>query len=518
MDYQESISRAAALLELERRKKENPLYFFEPNEKLEPFVNATQQTAMVVGGNRSGKTETLVAVASACAAGYKPWVYRTLGRVLPEEPWQRPADCPEAALVTNIAGVRLPVPNRGLVVTGLKFKVGIGETVHPKFRRLLGPWIKRELIGQKGVVQEFETKSGSQIVYASDLQPGLAFESSNYDWYAIDEPISRRTFMGTRRGAVDRLARIYMAFTPLGRHAAWIFKDLYRPGIREANGKGAKISVSHIAMADNRWLPKGTAEAFESDPVLDELEKQSRLHGKFLHLIDRIYPTFDRDVHVVDPFSIPPTWQRGCVVDPHSVKPWAIAFFAVSGTGEIYFYNEWPSGDITKIRRDGRSIEEYAYQLRRLERDDNVLYRFMDPNYGPRSDRIRGVFVPSVQTELANYGLYFDCNINDDLEYGESRLRALLNYDKSRKIDALNRPKLYIFSSCSNLIDALDFYAPAQGESNELNYKKRTEEYKHFADLLRYVAVSEVASNVAFEAPWLGSEADDLVGAYGEPL
>jgi hypothetical protein len=468
---------AAALLELERRKNDNPLYFFEPNPKMPAFHFNRAPVRLLAGGNRSGKTEHLVAEGCCAALGYRPWVLRKRGLPIPDDMVRRPARLPDDAIVFDGAGVRIRVPGTILLGTGLDLKKGIGETLHQKVLDMLGPEggpvIEKIYMGHATVPNQVVLRNGSKIYYASAKQKGLSWESTNHSWYGIDEPFPRRLYTGVRRGAIDQAAPICFSFTPLGPDAAWMFRDLY------SKADGEKVSVFNISIFDNPWLPPKAVEEFAKDPSISDVEKEARLYGRFLHLIDRIYPQFQEDVHIIPPMRPEPGWLVGLVIDPHSVKPWAMAWFTITPRGDIIFFREWPKGDFTKLRRDTRSPAEYAQLIRQIERDRPADYRLLDPNYGPRSDTIRGVSVASVRDILAEHGIQTQTKLNDNLAYGEARVRALLSYDTGNPLSDVNCPRLYFTEDCGNCIASMLYYVAdnKSAEDDLPDETKRDETY-----------------------------------------
>lgn len=514
---------AASLLELQGRKSEFPLYYFEPNPKLLSWFQHSCPIGMLAGGNRSGKTEHLVEEGCSNAIGYRPWVLRKLGLPPPENPVRRPSNLPKEAICFDASGIRIRTPSTILLGTGLDLKKGIGETIFPKVQSFLGSeggeFIDKIYWAQAGTPHSVLLKNGTRILFASAQQKGLSWESTNHSWYGLDEPIAKKIYSGVRRGAIDQSARICFSFTPLGPNAAWMFRDLYS----KADGK--RVHVNNLSIFDNPWLPPKAVEEFANDPSISDVEKEARLYGRFLHLIDRIYPQFMEDVHIVPPMRPDPSWLGAHVIDPHTVKPWAMAWFSVTPRGDLVFFNEWPTTDFTRLRRDTRSPQEYAQLIRQIEGNSPADFRIIDPNYGPRKDIVRGVPIPSAKDILAEFGIHTTSEINDNLQYGEGRVRALLSYDTKNPLSAVNCPRLYVTENCTNLINSLLYYTAANKSSEDdmPDEEKRDETYKDFADLIRYAAVSQVAES-ALSDSWLEehlyshfNDDDDMtLGGYNE--
>ena len=493
----EKIKEAAALVALEGSKRECPLYFYTPSRAIVPFHASRCIIRQLVGANRTGKTESLAAEGTSYGLGYRLWVLRKLGLPIPEKPWIRPTNLPEEAICFNGAGIRVSVPNTGLFISGLPMKKGIGEILSPKIRKYLAPFIEKEWAGHAGVPARVQLKNGSIFHYGSDEQDRMAHEGTAYHWIKVDEPIKKSTYVALRRGSIDNFAPISFSYTPLGPNAAWMFRDLY------AKRDDKRIFALTATIWDNDYLSREAIEEFANDPAILEIEKEARLYGRFQNLIDRIYPEVNEDVHIIPPFTPPSDWYIGHFIDPHTIKPWAQFWVAVSPRGDLYVFREHPTSDFTKIRRDPKSYDDYNTLIRRIEGDTPSHIRFADPNYGPRKDVVRGIHIESVVSEMEKRGLSFNCQLNDDLAFGEGRVHALLHYDTSREVDSLNRPRLFVTENCINARAALAFYSAKtiQGTDNIPDETKRDETFKDFADLFRYLAVSPLAQMALSDAP-----------------
>lgn len=506
--------RAAALLELERRKRDFPLWWYEPSKAMEPFHSSRCVLRQLCGANRCGKTETSHAEAAAYLLGYRPWVLRKLGLPQPEHPWERPPNLPPEAICYDGAGIRVKVPNTGLIISGLPLKKGIGEITAPKLRKLLGPLIEKEYVSHANTPSKMVLKNGSVVHFASDEMDRMAFEGAAYDWIGSDEPHRKSTYVSLRRGSIDNFAPMWFSYTPIGANAAWMFRDLYT----KADGK--RIFAQTCSIFDNDYLSKEAIEEFVNDPAVSDIEKQARVYGRFQNLFDTIYANFDPEVHVIPAMRPPESWYRAQVVDPHTVKPWAVAWAAVNERGDIIIWREWPNGDFTKIRRDTRGYDGYQTLFASIERDEYTHLRLMDPNYGPRRDNVRGTVIESAVSEMAKRGFTYFHQLNDNLEFGESKVRSLLHFNKDQPVSAINRPKFYVTEDCPNTIAALSFYTAKQDASGDPNEEKRDPSFKDFADLVRYLAVSPLAAIALSDSPRTTDDdyQDDVVtDTYGEP-
>lgn len=64
------------------------------------------------------------------------------------------------------------------------------------------------------------------------------------------------------------------------------------------------------------------------------------LEGNWNVFAGQMYPELNRDRHVVEPFTLPPSWQRYNGIDWGFAKPWGVLWAAVDEDGRAWFYRE----------------------------------------------------------------------------------------------------------------------------------------------------------------------------------
>ena len=85
-------------------------------------------------------------------------------------------------------------------------------------------------------------------------------------------------------------------------------------------------------------------------------------------------------------------------------------------------------------------------------------------------------------------------DINDSLEDGHLRVQELLTYDRERPISTDNQPGLLVAETCQNTIRGFLNYVWQEWSSTKIGYSKSPnpkprERFKHFPDVVRYLAV-----------------------------
>jgi len=83
-----------------------------------------------------------------------------------------------------------------------------------------------------------------------------------------------------------------------------------------------------------------------------------------------VYNEFDYDVHIIDRFEIPKTWQRVCVIDFGYTHPFVLQWWAIDGDGRAFMYRE--------IYHTGRLVEDHVKLAKSLTGEENVRYVIAD--------------------------------------------------------------------------------------------------------------------------------------------
>src|SRR6266850_6773479 len=166
-DLTDAQAEAAGYVALESARKAFPLYFYEPVPKVNEFHSSRNIIRMLVGANRSSKTESLVAEAGSYGLGYRPWILRRMGLPIPNPPWIRPSNLPPEALCFNGAGIRVSTPSHILMMSGQSLKKGAGETLGPKLHKLLGPMIKKTTLIHAGTPGTMTLKNDTVLHFGS---------------------------------------------------------------------------------------------------------------------------------------------------------------------------------------------------------------------------------------------------------------------------------------------------------------------------------------------------------------
>ena len=426
---------------------------------------------LFTGANQIGKTFLLCCHVLAEFIGYEPWS----GRPRKFRPPVR-----IAALLTDF-------DNAGWIV----FEK-MSELVLPKDLKI----IQRTQSHAPRIIQHLPT--GSQLHIFTHDQAVEKKRGGTWHGLVVDEPCPQADYVELRRGVQRTQGKVLFTLTPLSE--PWLHDELYDQAVNHGGQKKHVAAVT--ATPDENKVSQGgciedrAVEEFWADCPPEELE--ARKYGRFMHLIGRVYPTFDESVHVlgedhVDPESC--TW--GLAVDPHDRLPFAMLWYYVTPGNDIVFRHEWPGGEFNKMRDCRLTVDDYIDIISQYPR---TTFRQMDPNSGRRKSPHSGFTMAEL---FQSKGYFFNTQIVDDLAAGHKRVQERLHYDKDRELGPGNQPHLYVHRSCVNTVRSFrnyvwDDYKGKTGEGKSPKQKPR-EDYKHFMDCVRYVCMDQYVRYVQFD-------------------
>lgn len=241
-----------------------------------------------------------------------------------------------------------------------------------------------------------------------------------------------------------------------------------------------------------------------------------RCYGVPTKAIGNQFPKFNDKVHVVPFDRIPEGGTTYHVVDPCGGRNWAMIWAKFDATGRCFIVQEWPSQDryIPGVgfpgawaepdgkKHDGRpgdaqkafgfGLSEYKAEIDAVELElgkesgakdgqpVEVFERIMDSRYGNAQTVAREGATTLIE-ECAEIGINFLAAPGDSVNEGVSLINDWLSYDTSKKVSAVNQPRLYVADRCKNTIYALHEWTGRDGKTGAC---------KDFIDVLRYLVLS----------------------------
>ena len=480
---------------------------------------STKREIAVVGGNRSSKTDTMLAEVVIQASGHIPL---SLMSVYPREKIRAPirarivcnslTDTLEPVIKPKLRpdqwnGVGDPAEGRGHWgwVPRHCLAGGSWEKAWSERYRTLHISVDSYWRGPDGQINSVSGTSSIQLMsYDQDLS---AFAGSSLHLVGHDELPPPDIYRENRLRTLDVRGQIITAFTPPDEpgaaqaDATWFFDEVYEPGLPGPD-QHENIETVTLFTERNTILSPKDIEAIASR-MTDE-QRAARLYGRFIHLSGLVYPIFERThatwcyrcqkrvlgldqtcpachgddtgafTHVVSPFQVPAGWPVVMVIDPHPRKPDAIGWFVVTPSDDAILIGELEAqGTAHDVTRAIREFEE-AHQIRPVK-------RLMDPNIATETnDRMQRGW--TIRKEYDAAGLRCDL-ANDEINAGIAQVDEFLRPDPRTR-----RPRLTFFSTCPRMIYGMTHWTWdewVRGGDREPKEKVR-DRHKDFPDLVRY--------------------------------
>lgn len=396
--------------ELKRRQKEEPIRFWNPHHQQLKFLTSKAKTRIVLGGNRSGKSEAGCVEAVSQCLGYRPYL---------------PKDHP--AYKTE-----LKIPCKGRIC-GEDYRNHIGNVIIPKLRQ----WIpRRELKDVKKNPQGVEVlwvfRNGSTLELMTYEQDSDKFEGADTDFIWFDEPPPRQIYVAAYRGLVDRGGRCWFTMTPL--KEPWIKNELWD----KQNKPGFDVDGFIFDINDNIGFGLTDKNVKDFEQILSPDEIEARLRGRFMHLSGLVYKQFDYATHVVKPFEIPPDWSIYVAIDPHPRTPHAVLFMAVAPDGSKYVFDELFRACL---------VEELCAFIKAKLAGKRPRVILIDPA-STAPNPVSGL---TVQKEFTKHGIY-------TIKASKELSAGILRVQKALKKGPNGMPEVFIFSSCKETISEFNNY------------------------------------------------------------
>lgn len=450
-------------LEVEKLIEENLCMTFVPTGKGEEFINMISSGKYLVNvfsaANDCQKTTTLINI---------------IINLIYEEPMSQWFDKPFFKNFKRPCKVRLcsdPATIEGKLV--------------PDLRKWLPKGTYKAYKGQKSYERLWEFNNGSTMDIFSYEQDVKEFESVDRDVILFSEPPDKELFDASIARMREKVF-VVIEMTPLSK-ADWMVDKLDDPnwGIVYADSESNCLTHGKRGIRTHEAIQEKISQY---DP--DEIDARSQ--GKFMCLSGVIYKIFNKDVHVIKPHEIRKDYVLGMTIDPHAAKPFAILWWALTSTGDLIFIDEFPEENFEKLKRVNWTVEDYVHFIKDTESEfpNPVEYRYIDPNYGKSPDVITS---RTLIDEFMDYDMFFDANINDDLDEGILAVKGRLRYDKTKPVSGSNKPTVYFFDTLNNTIRHITKwgYREWKQQKGKSLSERAEDKYKDFNDCVRYTIIKD---------------------------
>ena len=428
------------------RKEKNRLKEYNTGDKVHKkqieFHKCQKKNRWVFGGNRSGKTECGAVEVIYMARGCHP--YREIGKS------------------TN-----------GWVVS-LSTQVQ-RDVAQSKILYYLNPdWIVDVVMssGRKdnyanGVIDYILIRNiyggVSKIGFKSCDQGREKFQGTSLDYVWFDEEPPYDIYCECRMRVLDKDGDIFGTMTPL-KGMTFVYDEIYMNKFNDPN-----IWCEFMQWDDNPFISERAKNSMKQSMSADELK--SRQYGEFMEMGGRVYPEFDENVNVIEPFDIPYEWQDRLSIDPGLKNPLSCHWYAVDYDGNIYVVAEHYDRE-KDIGYHSEAIHRISDSLHWHRNSNGMIEALIDS----AANQTTLASSKSVSDLFYEHGILVNTHVNKDVFSGIQRVKSYLK-------NSQGETKLYIFNTCKNLIREIKSYRWGKGDSP-------VKEDDHSMDELRYYIMS----------------------------
>src|SRR6056300_1553969 len=304
------------------------------------------------------------------------------------------------------------------------------------------------------------------------------YQGQAYSWIGFDEITHLPTefgwnYLASRLRTTDKSLKTYLRCTanPGGVGAAWVKKRYVEPAEPNNSFKGSDGLTRKFIPAllqDNPYLSEdGVYETMLKS--LPATQRKQLLEGNWDIAEGAAFSEFDVGLHIVDPFQIPPHWQRVKGIDYGYASESCCLWGAVDiNDGTLIIYRE--------LYQKGLTGEELGGIITNMELEDPIsVSGVLDTAAWART----GTNGPTVGETLQKMG-------HKLRRADKNRIQGKIQIHEYLKEQPSGRPRLQIFSTCKNLIRELQTIPLSKNNSEDVD----THASDHAYDALRYMIMS----------------------------
>ena len=258
---------------------------------------------------------------------------------------------------------------------------------------------------------------------------------------------------------IDKCGDIFGTMTPL-KGLTFVYDEIFLN-----SGNSPEVWYEFAEWADNPFLSGREITDLSSSMSKEELD--SRRYGRFSASSGLVYPEFDENIHVVEPFVPPYEWQCNISIDPGLNNPLSAHWYYVDYDDNVYVVAEhFEAGK--DVEYHSRRIKEISDEIGWRRDGDGRIRALIDSAANQKTLAA----LKSVTELFCEHGILVNPNVNKDLFSGIARVK-----------EYLKNKRIFIFRNCVNLIRELKRYRWSEGD-----VPKKTDD--HCLDELRYFIMS----------------------------
>lgn len=326
----------------------------------------------------------------------------------------------------------------------------------------------------------FPNNSRIKLGYCSAESDVLQYQGQAYDVMFLEEATQFTEFQFTTLTESNRSSgmmkekltpRMYFTCNPGGVGHTWV-KRLFIDRDYQNKENPENYDFIPSTVYDNQYLMENNPEYVENLENLPEMRKKAMLYGDWDVFEGQYFEEFNRDIHVIEPFTIPDHWDRYRALD-YGLDMLACYWIAIDTQGHAFIYKELYESNLI-ISEATQHIKEYT--------NEKIKITYAPPDlWNRRQDTGKSAKDVFVENDILLY------KANNDRVQGWYNVKEWMKPFKTRdeqtggqKVTA----RLKIFKNCKNLIRTLPMLQHDEKKPNDVATEPH--ELTHAPDALRY--------------------------------
>lgn len=253
-----------------------------------------------------------------------------------------------------------------------------------------------------------------------------------------------RTLLGSNRSARPEIqVRCILTGNPGGIGHGWLKRIFIERRFNERE-RSEDYAFIQALVDDNAALVDNDPDyvrRLESEP--NEVLRKAYRFGDWNIFAGQFFQEISKDVHWIEPFNIPPHWNRFGAYDYGFNHPAMFGWFANDEDGNTYLYRELAA---TQVR-----VDLFAKQLNEYE-DTSLLYPIVAGHdcWTQKNVLKDDALPPTVAEQFQTHAIYLKKAVIDRIQ-GAAQVRDYLAWQKRPN----GKPRFYIFNTCPITFDCL---------------------------------------------------------------
>ena len=316
----------------------------------------------------------------------------------------------------------------------------------------------------------FPNGSRIKLGYCEHEGDVLQYQGQEWDIIFLDEATHMTEYQYQKlteiiRGANDFPHRMYLTANPGGVGHAWV-KRLFIDKVYRTGEDEKDYTFIPALVFDNKALMEKDPDYVKKLEALPEDQKKAELYGSWDVYEGQYFTEWDRELHVCEPFEIPPSWRRYLTID-YGLDMFAAEWIAVNEFGRAFVYREFCKSNLT--------VSEAAEVVRQMNDPVYISYAPKDL-WNRRNDTGR-----SAADIFAEHGIYLARATNNRVQ-GWYDLKEWLHPHTDEQ--GVKNCGIKFFRNCSEIIRCLPLLQFDDKNPNDVATEPHS--ITHAPDAIRY--------------------------------